>query len=707
MNTKSHEYNLKNKRHMSKKYLLFIAVMFSMISVKAQWNNSGPDFGNDKIEQNGNRLYIYNTRLYHSDDNGLTWQVENTPAVTFNDLIFLPNKIMAATNKGILISNDNGFNWLSSNNGISDSLNGLTEFGQYNNRIFVTASSNVFYSDNNGLSWNGSSSNVGYAASICVINGIILVVKNGGVMRSMDNGLTYNFSNSGISGVNPIISKIFNYNNILFCQKSATSEIYKSFDEGLTWQLSNTGLTGSIVSASVLTHVNNKLFFATSNGVFEYNNASGNWAISTLNTSSIPYRIIFYNQLKYFALNLEYNLLSTINNGNNWLNSANGLRMMGIGTKTANNKLFGFTSIGIYLFDETASTWSRFTTYNYDFGGTLLSSLNTQIFCISYGAGNKYYIGTNAGVWSSADNGFTWIQHHTGLPITNTPAGYKTVKDLYINGNAIIAATTSGIYRSTDQANTWTQVSTLACNDFQKYGSYLYATGNGVFRSNDNGLTWTAFAGATSGGPFLYITGAGGKIFTSPQASGPTSLTVYADTLASSFTTMTSNIGDAYGYGGFLFTRTSYLNTSLSLTSFTDMSDNLPCYFGSVALGCYEPYANANTVFGDNLWLGTSGFSTWYRSLADFGFPVGLNNAQTEKLEIKPYPNPANEIIYFNNLTKADQIEIFNNLGQLQRITLNVDNNGLDISNLAKGFYIYTITDEQHRTKSTGKFIKD
>jgi hypothetical protein len=84
-----------------------------------------------------------------------------------------------------------------------------------------------------------------------------------------------------------------------------------------------------------------------------------------------------------------------------------------------------------------------------------------------------------------------------------------------------------------------------------------------------------------------------------------------------------------------------------------------------------------------------------------------LNNAQTEKLEIKPYPNPANEIIYFNNLTKADQIEIFNNLGQLQRITLNVDKNGLDISNLAKGFYIYTITDEQHRTKSTGKFIKD
>ncbi|MFN4811806.1 MAG: T9SS type A sorting domain-containing protein, partial [Bacteroidota bacterium] len=130
-------------------------------------------------------------------------------------------------------------------------------------------------------------------------------------------------------------------------------------------------------------------------------------------------------------------------------------------------------------------------------------------------------------------------------------------------------------------------------------------------------------------------------------------------------------------------------------------------YYASQALGCIETYLTQNTVFGDNLWLGTSGFSTWYRSLADFGFPVGLNNAQTEKLEIKPYPNPANEIIYFNNLTKADQIEIFNNLGQLQRTTLNVDNNGIDISNLAKGFYIYAITDQQHGTRTTGKFIKD
>jgi hypothetical protein len=706
MKTKSHEYNFKNKRYMSKKYLLLIAIIaFSLNNSFAQWTNLGPELGGNKMKQNGSRLYTFNSRLYYSDDNGNTWILQNTPAVNINDLLFQTGKIFAATEKGIFVSYNNGINWSSCNTGILDSINGIRDIEQIGSRLIVTSTASIYYSDNNGVNWIASNISGANVRQIAVVNNTILINSFAGVYRSVDMGLTYNYSNTGINGTNPNIVNIYHLNNVIYCLKSNSIEVYKSNDEGISWSLSNTGLTGT---SGNFTNVNSKLYLGNTNGIFEFNTTSNTWSISSL-SQSIAGGILHYNNGKYFALHTNNpHLVSTIDNGQTWQESDSGVLMAGVGKliSTENNKLFGISS-GLFLFDEVGNFWNRFSPFNYDFGGTLLSTLNTQIFCISYGAGNKYYIGTNGGVWSSNDNGVTWIQHHVGLPITNVPANYKTVKDLYINGNAIIAATTGGIYRSTDQANTWTQVSTLACNDLQKYGSYLYATGNGVFRSNDNGLTWTAFAGATSGGPFLYITGAGGKIFTSPQASGPTSLTNYADTSATSFTVMTSNIGDAYGYGDYLFTGSKYINTAISLSSFSDMSDNLPCYYGSVALGCYEPYANTNTVFGDYLWLGTTGFSTWYRSLADFGFPVGLNNSQTVKLEIKPYPNPANEIIYFNNLTKADQIEIFNNLGQFQRIVLNVDNNGLDISNLAKGFYIYTITDEQNRTKSTGKFIKD
>ncbi len=692
---------------MYKKLLTLILFTIICFGANAQWTNSGPDLGANKMRQNNSRIYLFNSRLYHSDDNGNSWQVENTPAVTFNDLFFLPSKILAATDKGIFVSYNNGLSWISHNTGVTDSTNGTRDISQIGTRLILASTSRIYYSDNNGDSWTLSNISGANVRQIAIVNGVVLVCAFVGIYRSTDNGLTYNTSNSGISGVSPNIYNLFELNNILYAHKANTVEVYKSTDDGLTWSLCNSGLTGSTGNISL---VNSKLYFGNVNGLKEYNTIANLWSTSPLNQSISGNVIHFYNNKYYGLFSNNPRLVATSDNGTTWNITDNDVLMASIEnlSVTNNNILFGFSSLnGMYLFNQTDSLWSRFTPYFYDFGGAIATILSTKVNCIEYGAGNNYYIGTEGGVWSSIDSGITWIQHHIGLPITNTTFSYKTVNDLHINGNVIIAATSLGIYRSTDQANTWTQVSTLATADLQKYGSYLYATGNGVYRSSDNGLTWNAFAGATSGGPFLYITGAGGKIFTSPQASGPTSLTVYADTVASSFTTMIMNIGDAFGFGDFLFMATKYINTSVSLTNLVDMSDNLPCYYGSVALGCYEPFANVNTVFGDNLWLCTSGFSTWYRSLGDFGFPVGVNNKQIIQEEIKVFPNPANDKLYLNGLTNNFTISIYNNLGQLQQTTSNTDNNVLDISNLAKGFYIYSITDEQQNIKTTGKFIKE
>lgn len=691
-----------------KKYLLLIALItFSLNNSFAQWTNSGPDIGANKMRQNNSRIYLFNSRLYHSDNNGNSWQVENTPAVTFNDLFFLPSKILAATDKGIFVSYDNGINWISHNSGVTDSTNGTRDIAQIGTRLILATTSRIYYSDNNADSWTLSNISGANVRQIAIVNGVVLVCAFVGIYRSTDNGLTYITSNSGISGASPNIANLFTLNNVLYAHKANTIEIYKSTDDGLTWTLCNSGLIGSTGNISI---VNSKLYFGNVNGLKEFDSNANLWAISPLNQSISGNVTHFYNNKYYGLFSNSPRLVATSDNGNSWNITDNEVFMATIEkfNVTNSNRLFGFSSLnGAYLYNQINGLWSRFTPYFYDFGGAIASISTTKVNCIENSSGNNYYIGTEGGVWSSIDSGITWIQHHSGLPITNTTFSYKTVNDLYINGNVIIAATAGGIYRSTDQANSWTQVSPLSCNDLHKYGSYLYATGNGVYRSNDNGLTWTAFAGATSGGPFTYITGAGGKLFTSTDASSTPGNTLYADTLAASFSSLTTNIGGAFGYGDYLFLSKFYINTALSLSNQIDMTDNLPCYYASQTLGCIETYLNRNVVYGDKLWLGTNGFSTWYRSIGDFGFPVGLNNTQTEKLEFKPFPNPANEIIYFNNLTKADQIEIFNNLGQLQRITLNIDNNGIDISNLAKGFYIYAITDQQNGRKSTGKFIKE
>jgi hypothetical protein len=76
------------------------------------------------------------------------------------------------------------------------------------------------------------------------------------------------------------------------------------------------------------------------------------------------------------------------------------------------------------------------------------------------------------------------------------------------------------------------------------------------------------------------------------------------------------------------------------------------------------------------------------------------------KGEVYIFPNPANERIYLTNLTSGKSINIYNSLGQLQLSYSNIVNNEIDISNLTKGFYTYSLTDNQNTIKKVGKFIK-
>jgi hypothetical protein len=73
--------------------------------------------------------------------------------------------------------------------------------------------------------------------------------------------------------------------------------------------------------------------------------------------------------------------------------------------------------------------------------------------------------------------------------------------------------------------------------------------------------------------------------------------------------------------------------------------------------------------------------------------------------EIKLFPNPSSVSIYFTNIVGQASVNIYNNLGQLQLTKLFQNNEGIDISNLSKGFYFYTISTAQ--TSMSGKFVKE
>jgi uncharacterized protein (TIGR03437 family) len=115
--------------------------------------------------------------------------------------------------------------------------------------------------------------------------------------------------------------------------------------------------------------------------------------------------------------------------------------------------------------------------------------------------------GTNgAGIYRSTDNGVTWSEANTGLPVGEA----RDVRSLLASGGAIFAGTNgAGIYRSLDNGVTWSQINSGSLNRWSvsslvKSGETIFAgtgsfvrdgnliLGSGIFRSSDNGATWGA-----------------------------------------------------------------------------------------------------------------------------------------------------------------------------------------------------------------------
>lgn len=107
--------------------------------------------------------------------------------------------------------------------------------------------------------------------------------------------------------------------------------------------------------------------------------------------------------------------------------------------------------------------------------------------------GNKIYAGTYHGVFISNDNGQSWQDLTFGL------TDHIIVYDLVVNGSVILAACDFGLYRSSDDGISWAKVPKFAnfkveCLAMQKSGTstYIFAGTDvmGIFMSADSGASW-------------------------------------------------------------------------------------------------------------------------------------------------------------------------------------------------------------------------
>jgi photosystem II stability/assembly factor-like uncharacterized protein len=340
--------------------------------------------------------------IYKSTDNGATWHTVNTGlhSPTFWSLAINDSFIFCGTlGGGVYRSADAGSSWNAANYGLNAALtsslvyDGTTMYaGTYGAGIFV--------SSDNGYTWQASNNGLtDYAVRDMVYNGTLVFAGTveGGIFTSSDHGATWVQANNGLT--NPRVKTLIAYAGEVFAGTGQGStfitggvyaSLFKSIDNGTTWTRLDNGMAPDAQVYSIA--IDEPYMYAGTwgDGVYVSDDMGANWA--TVQTDyPAPY---------IMAL------------------AVNGPRLVA-----------GSMYNGLYSSADYANSWSP---ANSGPGMHSSTSANSLVF-----HDNKFYLGIDVlDLYVSDDNGGSWSDFSTGLPVT----GNHRVNDFEFIGSTIFAA---------------------------------------------------------------------------------------------------------------------------------------------------------------------------------------------------------------------------------------------------------------------------
>jgi hypothetical protein len=357
----------------------------------------------------------------------------------------------------------------------------------------------------------------------------------------------------------------------------------------------------------------------------------------------------------------------------------------------------------------TNSGFSDFFLLKYSPSGILLWSKNNG--GASYEQGECVKTDDNGNVYVT---GFFYSSVITFDTINLTNAGPTTSPDIFLNkydssGNIIWSKRAGG--NSADYAR---KIQIDGSGNIILVGHFISMNvtfgsttlsslgGNDILILKYDNLGNIVWAKSSGGAQFDYTTGVDIDMYNNIYVGGwfaSTSITLdtitlnNTDTFGNTYDCFVSKIDSsgnivwAISYGGI---ENDYLGEIVTEDNGDLYSTG---YFGSDTLN----FGNTNLVL-------TGVLNVYTAKLSDFTTGI-VGKESLSKLQV--YPNPANDKLYINELTNDSKFSIYNNFGQLQFEGTYLGNNGIDISKLSKGFYIFSIVNKYNNTRTIGKFVKD
>jgi hypothetical protein len=521
--------------------------------------------------------------------------------------------------------------------------------------------------------------------------------------------------------------KIFTINSTLIVGCNSTSA-YNSTDNGQNWNIVPTGgLTGNNQGSIYV--FNNTIYKKTSTGYFTLNLTTNTWTTNNI-TQNNNIAILGYYNGRFLGSNPIYleDVVYSDNNGQTWQNTS-GIKCMDVRKISKSNNLYFLGDGAAFLLDTTSLNFSRSSPFGVNFSSNTYSQYT--VFDIKKRSNGTIYLATAGGVWKSTNNGASYTQSYNDLPFSTSPgtSNTYTVYDMFISGtfpnDTLFVGTTNGIYFSTNDSQTFTQIASTNGKNmihFLKHQGILYCAGTGVFKRTSQN-NWTQFTTSNNGvssfaaaGDYLFITANNSPV----KYAHVNGLTNFANIITGSgnfaYSVAAYDTLVFYCSNNGVFKLNTTLLGSVNQSNLVQIADNLPYYNNPGNIKQYSFLSaglagNKMAIFNGKLWLGTNGMSTFYRSLADFGYDITVGEKAPSNEKIKSsgvvFPNPTQDKLTITDFAQGSQLTIYNSIGQLVAQLSNSQSQTIDISKLEKGIYTYSIINNKQNEISSGKFIKE
>ena len=356
----------------------------------------------------------------------------------------------------------------------------------------------ILISENNAESWSKITTNFDSINGLTINQENIWIATNKGVFVTENNGASWIQKNNGLSDL--AITAIEQYEDKIFI--AFKGKFFVSNENGENWTVKSTGIPTDLgINIIKVNQLTSEIYMGSDSGLYYSSDFGESWQELGVSNLSITKISLFGDNIyinEYLPLSADW-LWESTDKGNNWNKVQNS---HGVSSFFRDENIFieGLNFYGSMISRDNGNNWERNPiSVNDEFAEYLTDSLHsTFIFNIDK-MGDKLIAASNAGIFVSSDNGYTWESTYQRENFGNAYSIYEKNNILYSSNYYFLPLRNcpiGNLYMSYDEGENWIKINKepliYRVRSIAVAGDTIYAitAGYGLYYSPNKGEKW-------------------------------------------------------------------------------------------------------------------------------------------------------------------------------------------------------------------------